>query len=111
MSQGIIKKYNETHIQMEGCEVVRSYFSTEKITIGMSELLPGQHGDTDYGHMEADEVFFCVEGKVLCYFEDENTYYPLHKGDALFIPPKARHQLFNIGETKATILFALAPRP
>jgi mannose-6-phosphate isomerase-like protein (cupin superfamily) len=111
MSLGKIIRYSETQPGLEGMEVVRNYFQTERITFGMSELLPGQVGAVDPGHKEADEVFFCMQGHVLCLFPEENRYYELQKGDALLIPPPVSHQLYNIGEEKAVVLFACAPRP
>lgn len=111
MNLGKIIRYSETCPALEGDEVVRNYFSTDRITFGMSELLAGQHGAIDTGHSEADEVFFCAEGHVLCLFVNEGKYYELYKGDALLIPQAEPHQLFNIGDTKATILFACAPKP
>jgi oxalate decarboxylase/phosphoglucose isomerase-like protein (cupin superfamily) len=111
MSLGKILRYSETQPALEGMEVVRNYFQTGRITFGMSELLPGQTGAVDPGHQEADEVFFCMQGHVLCLFPEENHYYELYKGDALLIPPPVGHQLINIGEEKAVILFACAPKP
>lgn len=111
MSLGKILRYSDTQPTLEGDEVVRNYFSTGRITFGMSELLPGQHGEVDPGHKEADEVFFCADGHVLCLFPEENRYYELFKGDALLIPQQTGHQLFNIDKEKAVILFACAPKP
>ena len=111
MALGKIARHDGTTVVLEGAEIVRTYFSTDRLTFGMSELLPGTYGAVDPGHSEADEVFYCAEGHVLCLFPEENRYYELHKGDALLIPQQTGHQLFNIGETRALILFACAPRP
>ena len=111
MSMGKIVRYSQTQPVLEGQEVVRKYFATDRVTFGMSELLPGQMGDVDPGHDCADEVFFCCEGHVLCLFPEEDRYYELQSGDALLIPERTGHKLFNIGLEKAVILFACAPKP
>ncbi|MEA4812463.1 MAG: cupin domain-containing protein [Anaerolineaceae bacterium] len=108
---GKLLHHDELAVWMEGQEVVRKYFATEKITFGISHLLPGAVGDLDPGHAEADEVFFCVKGNVLCYFPEENHYYEMKEGDALLIPPARGHKLFNIGQTEAIITWSCAPHP
>jgi len=91
-------------------ELCREYFKTEKITFGMSILKSGKTGGLDKGHAEADEVFFCVKGHVLCYFPEDDHYYELEAGDALLIPPKTGHRLTNIGDEEAVITWSCAPR-
>ena len=58
-------------IWMEDAEVCREYYKTDKITFGMSELPVGGVGGIDPGHAEADEVFYCVQGEVLCYVSQD----------------------------------------
>lgn len=111
MSRGIVKGFKDANVFMEGREVCRQYFQTDKITFGLSELAPGEIGDLDPGHSEADEVFFCMQGHVLCYFPEEDKYYELEKGDALLIPPGNGHKLFNMWDEKAIVIWACAPHP
>ena len=108
---GIVKSVTDTKVQMDEKEIVRLYFSTEKITFGSSLLKPGDIGGLDPGHAEADEVFYCVKGHVLCYFPENDTYYELFEGDALLIPPATGHKLFNIGDEDALITWSCAPHP
>lgn len=61
--QILVTSKNQTRIWVEGQETCREYYKTDKITFGMSELLPGAVGDLDPGHSEADEIFYCVQGK------------------------------------------------
>jgi mannose-6-phosphate isomerase-like protein (cupin superfamily) len=96
---------------MEGQELCRKYFQTDRLMFGLSELAPGITGELDPGHSEADEVFFCMQGHVLCYFPEEDKYYELERGQALLIPQKNGHKLTNIGEEKAIIIWACAPHP
>jgi oxalate decarboxylase/phosphoglucose isomerase-like protein (cupin superfamily) len=99
----------DTKIWMEAQEVCRLYHKTERITFGMSELPPGGIGDLDKGHSEADEIFYCVQGEVLCYVPEEDTYHRLSAGDAMLVPPNKGHKLFNIGETRAILTWSCAP--
>lgn len=108
---GKIKGIDDTKCFMEDAELVREYFQTDRLTFGVSELLPGKIGGLDPGHSEADEVFYCTQGHVLCYFPEEDEYYELKKNDALLIPEGVGHKLYNIGEEKAVIIFCCAPHP
>lgn len=108
---GKIVTARDAEVAFEGEELVRKYFSTDKITFGVSKLAPGKVGDLDPGHAEADEVFYCAKGKVLCYFPEDNRFYELHEGDALLIPPKTGHKLYNIGDEDAIITWSCAPHP
>jgi uncharacterized cupin superfamily protein len=109
MSEIIIKEKNQTKIWTDEQEICREYYKTERITFGMSELMPGSVGGLDTGHSEADEVFYCIQGEVLCYVPEDDKYYRLAAGDAMLIPPKKGHKLFNIGQTVAIITWSCAP--
>ena len=102
-----VVKPAEANIFLEGVEVCRQYFKTEKITFGTSQLHPGQTGAVDPGHAQSHEVFFVVRGSVLLRCGDK--MYELHEGDAQLIPPGAPHQLTNIGDEIALISWSLAP--
>jgi mannose-6-phosphate isomerase-like protein (cupin superfamily) len=109
MSNGEIKGFKDAKIFMDEEELCREYFKTDRLTFGLSELPVGAIGGLDPGHAEADEVFFCMQGHVLCYFPEEDKYYELEKGDALLIPQGNGHKLFNIGDEKAIITWSCAP--
>jgi len=109
--EGKVKRIQDTKVFMEEEEIVRVYFQTDRLTFGVSELLPGKIGGLDKGHSEADEVFYCAQGHILCYFPEENSYYELKRGDALLIPEGMGHKLFNIGEEKGIIVWCCAPHP
>ncbi|WP_084612671.1 cupin domain-containing protein [Pseudogulbenkiania sp. MAI-1] len=104
---GELKKPSATKIFMEGPEVVRLYFKTEKLTFGTSQLNPGQTGAVDPGHPDSHEVFFVVRGTVLLRVGD--VYHEMHEGDAVLVPPAIPHQLTNIGLDIALVSFSLAP--
>jgi mannose-6-phosphate isomerase-like protein (cupin superfamily) len=97
----------ESRAFMEGPELCREYVKTSKIWLGTSTLQPGQKGSIDPGHSHSEEVFYVFQGHVLLY--DENQYYELYTGDAIFIPEGLPHTLVNIGEETAVIVWAGAP--
>ncbi|MEM4488557.1 MAG: cupin domain-containing protein [Desulfurococcaceae archaeon] len=91
---------------MEGAEYCKLYIKNEAIVFGVSILHPGQRGEIDPGHENACEVFYVADGKVVCYIPGENIYEELNEGDLIFIPPKKPHQLFNVGDKIARIIWA-----
>jgi mannose-6-phosphate isomerase-like protein (cupin superfamily) len=97
----------ESRAFMEGPELCREYVKTSKLWLGTSTLQPGQKGSIDPGHSHSEEVFYVSQGHVLLY--DENQYYELYTGDAIFIPEGLPHTLVNIGEETAVIVWAGAP--
>ena len=96
---------------MEDQELVREYIRTDRITFGVSRLKPNSVGALDPGHAEADEIFYCAQGHVLCYFPEDDHYYELETGDALLIPPATGHKLYNIGDEDAVVTWSCAPHP
>lgn len=111
MSKERVKSAAEALTFMDERELVREYYHTDRLCFGTSELAPGAIGGLDPGHSEADEVFYCAKGHVLCYFPEEVRYYELTAGDALLIPQGCGHKLFNIGEESALIVWCNAPHP
>jgi len=101
------KKPSDTTIFMEGPELCRLYYKTEKLTFGSSRLSPGQTGAVDPGHPNSHEVFFVARGSVL--FKCGEKYYEMHEGDAVLVPPSEPHQLTNIGLDIALVTWSLAP--
>lgn len=100
-------KAEDAKIFLEGVEVCREYFKTEKITFGTSQLWPGQTGAVDPGHANSHEVFHVVKGSVLLRCDDK--LYELNEGDAQIIPPGSPHQLTNIGTGIAVVSWSMAP--
>ena len=102
-----IVKASEADLFLEGVEVCRQYFHTEKLTFGTSQLHPGQTGAVDPGHENSHEVFYVGKGSVLLKCGDK--LYELNEGDAQIIPPAQPHQLTNIGDTIALVSWSMAP--
>ncbi len=101
-------KAEETKVFLEGVEVCRQYFKTDKITFGSSYLLPGQTGATDHGHKDSHEVFFVSQGHVIME-TNPGEFVEMVEGDAVLIPPGVPHTLTNIGEGPALVTWSLAP--
>lgn len=94
---------------MEGEEHCRLYISTDKIEFGTSTLLPGKKGDIDSGHEKGEEIFYVVEGQILCHFPEKEIYKELERGDIITVPPGEPHQLINTSEKRAIVSWSLAP--
>ncbi len=107
VSPARIIRQTEARNFMEGPEHCREYVKTDKLWLGTSTLPPGAKGNIDPGHAASQEVFFVCQGHVLLY--DEQQYYELFAGDAIFIPETLPHTLINIGEDTAIIAWAGAP--
>ncbi len=108
MKTTVIKK-SDARLFLEGAEVCRQYFETEKITFGTSTLLPGQRGDIDHGHANSHEVFFVVKGHVLMLVETTGETFELFEQDAVIMPETVPHTLVNIGSEEAVISWSKAP--
>jgi len=103
-----ITKPAQARVFMEGPEVCREFFKTEKITFGSSQLLPGERGAVDHGHVNSHEVFYVVKGHVLLQ-TTLGKYYELFEGDAILITENVPHELTNIGTEPALITWSMAP--
>ena len=50
-----------------------------------------------------------MQGEVLCYVSQDDTYYRMEEGDAMLMPQGKDHRLFNIGDKKAILTWSCAP--
>lgn len=102
---------NETQVELDGPEVVRTYIQTEKITFGSSTLLPGQTGGVDPGHPISHEVFFVSRGSVIMRNPATNECYVLKERDIILVEEGEPHELTNIGMEPAVITWSCGPSP
>ena len=72
-NRGRIIRAIEAKTFVDGEEFIKQYVQTPRLTFGVSVLQPGKTGGLDPGHSEADEVFFCAKGHVLCYFPEDDV--------------------------------------
>ena len=111
MKPVVIKK--ETARQFGKIEKCREYIRSERITFGTSTLEPHTTGGIDWGHKDADEVWFIVRGIVRMRtpkseYNNESVY-ELNEGDVIVVPQNVPHEVTNIGDTTAIMSWSLAP--
>lgn len=104
----VVRK-DEVKVSMEGEELCRYYVKTSEIVFGSSTLEPGKKGAIDPGHKNGEEIFFVAEGKVTCNFPRSKTKRELNEGDIVIIPKTEPHELHNLSEKPALVIWALAP--
>jgi mannose-6-phosphate isomerase-like protein (cupin superfamily) len=83
--------------------------STEHLTVGRIDLLPGQHSDVEcHG---GDEALYVLSGSVLVRTLGETGVgsFELGEQDGAYLPMGTPHQYYNLGNTTASILFGVAP--
>ena len=93
----------------DGIHCVGGPMFPEKNSNVMCELFCEKGRPMDEVFAEADEVFYCVQGEVLCYVSQDDTYYRMEEGDAMLMPQGKDHRLFNIGDKKAILTWSCAP--
>jgi mannose-6-phosphate isomerase-like protein (cupin superfamily) len=75
-------------------------------SLAEASLEPGQATERHY-HAETEEIYFVLEGEGELELDGERT--PVRPGDAVPIPPGARHQIVNVGQGQLRILCCCAP--
>ncbi|MDZ4659469.1 MAG: cupin domain-containing protein [Bythopirellula sp.] len=84
--------------------------STEHLTVGQIELLPGQRSDVLSN--AGDKSFHLLSGSlnILCpAIEEGQRWFELKPQDGFYLPAGTPHQLHNIGDTPVTVMFGVAP--
>jgi len=104
--KGRVIKRGQGKIIMEGDELTEIYAFTDKIVFSVGTLLPGQRACLGFGHKNADEICYVIQGKIVIHFPDEEEYHLLETGDAILIPPSVSHYSINVGEEKSITVWA-----
>lgn len=95
---------------MEGDELARFYFQSERIVLVASQLPPGCRSSHDPGHEGAHEVVYCVSGEVVVELgRGEGEFVHLHAGDAALIREGVPHTVYNPGAQLAEMIWCAAP--
>lgn len=83
--------------------------STEHLTVGRIDLLPGQRSDIE-SHA-GDEGLYVLTGEVHVrpYDDSGPGWLQLAAGDGCYLPAGTPHQYYNIGGATASFLFGVAP--
>lgn len=83
--------------------------STDKLTVGIVDLHPGQEGEL-IAH-PSDKVVYCLDGRANVYVPDADpNWWELNAGDAGFLPASCRHAFFNTSDAMAKLIFGVAPK-
>jgi quercetin dioxygenase-like cupin family protein len=98
--------------RLEGQEhrhLVGIMVSTEHLTVGTFELLPGQQ--TDLHIHGGDEGLYVLEGTLHVRVPEHSgpRWHELKPGDGFYIPQGAPHQYYNISGSTVRIAFGVAP--
>jgi quercetin dioxygenase-like cupin family protein len=83
--------------------------STEHLTVGKLELLPGQHTET-HAH-GGDEGLYLLSGTLHVRLPDHQgpRWFELQPGDGFYIPEGEPHQYYNVSAQPASLIFGVAP--
>lgn len=83
--------------------------STEHLTVGKIQLLPGQHSDIQ--RHGGDESLYLLEGTLNIHTPENGgqRWFELNPGDGFYIPEGTPHQYYNISEQPVTLVFGCAP--
>jgi quercetin dioxygenase-like cupin family protein len=98
--------------RLEGTEhplLVGLLVSTEHLTVGRIELLPGQQSDPEcHG---GDESLYVLSGTlhVRPLVESGPGWLEVTAGDGCYLPAGTRHQYYNIGGEPVSLMFGVAP--
>ena len=84
--------------------------STDKITVGIYVVAPGSFCEPAGYHLYGDECYYMLDGEGVAINPESGETFAFKTGDALLIPQKTRHQIFNFENKKMTIIFTVAPR-
>ena len=83
-----------------------SPIQARSFAMGFVTLEP-RGGQVPWHNQDQEEVYFLLEGTAeMCLGEEKQT---LHSGEAAFIPPGVFHQLTNVGDTPAIMIYVYGP--
>lgn len=89
--------------------LVGLFVSTEHITVGKLQLLPGQRTDGEI-HGGAESLYV-LDGPVHVRTPDcpPPSLFELHTGDGFYVPQGIAHQYYNFSDHPVEIIFGVAP--
>lgn len=88
--------------------LVSLFVSTEVLTAGHLEILPGKMGDSE-AH-PGDEALFVIRGRLNVYLPDTYDWFEVNPKDSLYLPEGTRHQYANMSDAPLAFFFAVSPR-
>lgn len=89
--------------------LVGLWASTEHLTVGQIELLPGEKSEVHWHG--GDESLYVVEGSLYVHVPDNDAqrWFELKAGDGFYVPQGIPHQYHNITTAPTKFLFGVAP--
>jgi mannose-6-phosphate isomerase-like protein (cupin superfamily) len=105
-----VRHAQDARVLMAGEEKAMMYFWTDRLVFSMSEIPPGAGSSRDPGHDGADEVCYVFKGTLILEFPGLDRKEKLEPGDAILIPEKEPHIVFNPGTETAVSAWATAPQ-
>lgn len=83
--------------------------SSEHLTVGKMQLLPGQHTALQQHH--GDESLYLLEGtlNMYCPEKEGQVWFELNAQDGFYIPAGTPHAYYNMSGQPVTLLFGVAP--
>ena len=87
--------------------LVSLLISTDEITVGTINLLPGQMAEPETH--PGDQALFVMDGRLNVYLPDTYDWFEVHPRDSLFLPEGTRHQYSNMSDAPVKFFFTVAP--
>jgi mannose-6-phosphate isomerase-like protein (cupin superfamily) len=95
----------------EGSQVENQVFaSTDKVFMAEWTLPPGSHYEPAGLHLHGDECYHLIEGEATAFNAETGETFVFRAGDAMLIPQRTRHQIFNMTNRRVVAITCVAPR-
>jgi mannose-6-phosphate isomerase-like protein (cupin superfamily) len=85
------------------------FTSTDKVFMAEFTLPPGSHYEPAGYHLHGDECYYLLEGDAVAFNAETGETFAFGTGDAMLIPQRTRHQLFNMYERRIVVIACVAP--
>jgi len=85
------------------------FASTDKVFMAEFTLPPGSHYEPAGYHLHGDECYYLLEGGAVAFNAETGETFSLGTGDAMLIPQRTRHQLFNMYDKRVVVIACVAP--
>ena len=84
--------------------------STEHLTVGVVEVLPGVRGGVD--RHAGEEALYVTSGRLNVHLPEAKgaSWFELEVGDGFYLPADTPHQYYNWSDEPAEFVFGVAPR-
>jgi mannose-6-phosphate isomerase-like protein (cupin superfamily) len=86
------------------------FVSTDKITMAEWILPPGSHYEPAGFHLHGDECYYLVEGEATAFNAETGETFIFRAGEAMLIPQRTRHQIYNMTNRRIVTISCLAPK-